>query len=61
MMLDWLSVKHGEKLKDGAMLIEKAIAKILKDGKIKTYDLGGTSTTSEVGDAITSVIKKMEY
>ncbi|NVM29059.1 MAG: isocitrate/isopropylmalate dehydrogenase family protein [Candidatus Helarchaeota archaeon] len=60
MMLDWLSVKHGEKLKTGANLVESAIAEILKEGKIKTYDLGGTSKTSEVGDAIASRIKKME-
>ena len=58
MMLDWLSIKHGEKLKQGADLLERAIADILKEGTIKTYDLGGTSKTSEVGDAIAARVKK---
>jgi len=30
---------------------------ILKEGKIRTYDLGGSSKTSEVGDAIATRIK----
>jgi 3-isopropylmalate dehydrogenase len=60
MMLDWLSTKHGAKLKEGAKLIERAVVKNLKEGKIKTYDIGGTSKTSEVGDAIVSIIKKLD-
>jgi 3-isopropylmalate dehydrogenase len=61
MMLDWLSTKHGEKekLKEGANLILQAVTENLKEGKIKTYDIGGTSKTSEVGDAIVSLIKKV--
>ncbi|MHA1263867.1 MAG: isocitrate/isopropylmalate dehydrogenase family protein [Candidatus Helarchaeota archaeon] len=60
MMLDWLSVKHGTSLKRGANLVEQALAEILKEGLVKTYDLGGTSTTSEVGDAIANRIKTLE-
>ena len=60
MMLDWLSVKHGEKLKEGSNHVERALTEILKEGKIKTYDLGGTSKTTEVGDAIASRIKILE-
>jgi tartrate dehydrogenase/decarboxylase/D-malate dehydrogenase len=53
----------------GAMLLESigensasekvinAIETVLREGKVKTYDLGGNSTTSEVGDAIVSRIK----
>ena len=33
-------------------LIIKAIESVLKDGKIKTHDLGGINLTSETGDAI---------
>ncbi|MHA1130881.1 MAG: isocitrate/isopropylmalate family dehydrogenase, partial [Candidatus Helarchaeota archaeon] len=59
MMLDLLSVKHGAKLKEGANLIEQAIAQNMKERKVITYDQGGTSKTSDVGDAIVSIIKKI--
>ncbi len=58
MMFDWLSVKHGDKFKEGANLIDRAIAEILKEGKVKSYDIGGNSKTSEVGDAVVSKIKR---
>ncbi len=32
--------------------IEDAVAAVLAEGKVRTYDLGGQSSTSEVGDAI---------
>jgi tartrate dehydrogenase/decarboxylase/D-malate dehydrogenase len=35
----------------------EAIESILKDGKVRTYDLGGSSKTSEVGDAIAQRIR----
>ncbi len=35
-----------------ADLVEKAVIEVLKEGKVRTYDLGGSSKTSEVGDAI---------
>ena len=34
-----------------------AIESVLRAGKVKTYDLGGNSSTSEVGDAIVNEIK----
>jgi len=46
MMLDWL----GETEKGAA--IEKAIAEVIKEGKVRTYDMGGSSTTLEMGEAI---------
>jgi len=46
MMLDWL----GETEK-GALL-EKATAEVIREGKCKTYDMGGTNTTLEMGEAI---------
>jgi 3-isopropylmalate dehydrogenase len=58
MMLDWLSVKYGPKYKEGADLIERVVAQNLREGKNITYDQGGSSKTSEVGDAIASLIKK---
>jgi len=46
LMLDWL----GEKQK--ASRLEQAIADVIKEGKVKTYDLGGNSTTLEVAEEI---------
>jgi 3-isopropylmalate dehydrogenase len=46
LMLDFL----GEK--DGAELILEAIRDVLKYGQVKTPDLGGTSSTQQMGDAI---------
>ncbi len=46
MMLDWL----GETEK--AELLEKATAEVIKEGKCRTYDMGGTNTTLELGQAI---------
>lgn len=37
--------------------IEKAVVEVLREGKVRTYDLGGKSSTSEVGDA---VVRKIE-
>ena len=42
LMLDWL----GEK--DDASKLEQAIATVIKEGKVKTYDLGGNNTSLEV-------------
>ncbi len=46
MMLDWL----GETGR-GAML-EQAVADVIREGKVRTYDMGGTSTTLDVAKAV---------
>ena len=46
MMLEWL----GEK--ETADRIEAALAAVVAEGKVRTYDMGGTNTTLEVGEAI---------
>jgi isocitrate/isopropylmalate dehydrogenase len=46
MMLDWL----GETEKADA--IERATAEVIKEGKVRTYDMGGTNSTLEIGQAI---------
>lgn len=46
MMLEWLGeVEMAERL-------EAATAKVIKEGKVKTYDMGGTNSTLEVAVAI---------
>jgi isocitrate/isopropylmalate dehydrogenase len=50
MMLDWL----GETAK--AMELEQAVAAVIKEGKVRTYDMHGINTTSELAQAIASRI-----
>ena len=42
-----------------SLKVEKAVEEILREGKIRTYDLGGSSKTSEVGDAIAKKVKEL--
>ena len=46
MMLDWL--KEPEK----ANRLEAAVAKTIADGKVRTYDMGGSNTTLEMAEEI---------
>ncbi len=46
MMLEWL----GEN--DSASALEMAISKVIEEGAVRTYDLGGTSTTLDVAHAV---------
>ena len=43
---------------EAAGFIEKAVIEVLKEGKVRTYDLGGNSTTSEMADAIADRISR---
>ena len=46
MMLDWL----GET--DKAQALEQATARVIKEGRVKTYDMGGSNSTLEMAEAI---------
>jgi isocitrate/isopropylmalate dehydrogenase len=46
LMLDWL----GETEK--ALRLESAIALVIKEGKVRTYDMGGKSTTAQVAEEV---------
>jgi len=50
LMLDWL----GETGKGAAL--EAAVAEVIKEGKARTYDMGGKTTTSEMGEAVAAKI-----
>ena len=39
--------------------VERAVIDVLKEGKVRTYDLGGKSSTSEVGDAVVAKIREI--
>ena len=46
MMLDWL----GET--EMGTALEQATAQVIKEGKVRTYDMGGSNSTLEMGEAI---------
>jgi 3-isopropylmalate dehydrogenase len=46
LMLDWL------KEKDLANKLEKAVATVIAEGKVRTYDMGGSNSTTEVAEEI---------
>ena len=48
LMLEWL----GEK--DKARVLEGAVAGVIKEGKVRTYDMGGAATTLEMGAAVSA-------
>ena len=48
MMLDWL----GEA--DKAARLEAAVAAVIAEGKVRTYDMGGVNTTAEMAEAVAS-------
>jgi 3-isopropylmalate dehydrogenase len=51
-----LMLEHlGER--DKAERIERAIARIVAEGKVRTYDMGGTTTTSDMADAVAAALK----
>jgi isocitrate/isopropylmalate dehydrogenase len=53
MMLEQL----GEK--EAADLVERGVIEVLKEGMVRTKDLGGTSGTSEVGDAVEKKVREL--
>ncbi len=50
LMLDWL----GEA--DKSAKLEKAIATVIAEGKVRTYDMGGKNSTMEIADAVAAKI-----
>ena len=52
MMLDWL----GEA--EMAVRLENAVAAVIAEGRVRTYDMGGKATTIEMANAVADKIKK---
>jgi len=40
--------------------VEQAVIDVLKEGKVRTYDLGGKSGTSDLGDAVAARVKEID-
>jgi 3-isopropylmalate dehydrogenase len=61
MLLDWLGDRHEDRsMKEASARIERAVNLNLKEGKVLTYDLRGSSKTYEVGDDISEKILALE-
>ena len=43
-------------LAKSAAVVRNAVSKVLAEGKVKTPDLGGKNTTSEMGSAVVAAI-----
>jgi 3-isopropylmalate dehydrogenase len=57
MMLDWLGeTKNDPAAAAAGARIEKAVAKVLAEGKTLTPDLGGSAGTKKVGEAVVSAL-----
>jgi len=53
MMMEWLG-EH-----EAAKLIEEAVIGVLSEGKVLTYDLGGSAKTSEVAEEIAKKVREL--
>jgi 3-isopropylmalate dehydrogenase len=51
MMLEWL----GEKEK--AAQIQQAVAKVVARGVVRTYDMGGASSTADMAQAVAGALR----
>ena len=57
MMLDWLGDKHDDDVCiQSANRLEQAVASVLKDGDVRTPDIGGTSSTTDVAKAVVDTL-----
>lgn len=58
MMLDWLGSKHqDENCTTAAAAVEAAVAHVLANGKVLTVDIGGTSSTTAVAEAVAEAVR----
>jgi 3-isopropylmalate dehydrogenase len=57
-LLEWLGHKHGEpRAVAAAMRIDRAVERVIADGTHVTGDLGGTASTTQMGDAIATAVQ----
>ena len=57
MLLAWLGHKHQQpKALEAAGVIERAVERVILEAKALTPDLGGSASTSHMGDAIAAAV-----
>jgi 3-isopropylmalate dehydrogenase len=57
LLLDWLGDRHGDAAAaEAARRVERAVAAVLSEGRVRTPDLGGEATTVAVGDAVAAAL-----
>ncbi len=57
MMLDWLSDKHSdEHAGQAAIALESAVVRLLAEGKVRTKDIGGNSSTNDVAHEVARLL-----
>jgi isocitrate/isopropylmalate dehydrogenase len=57
-MLRWLASRHDDRrLVEQADRLEAAVARTLAAGSARTYDQGGTATTSDAGDRVAAAVR----
>ena len=58
MMLRWLAERHQDRgLADQAERLSRTLARVLAEGRARTYDQGGTVTTSGAGDMVSTALR----
>jgi len=58
MMLDWLGRRHGhDAMIDAGQRVERAVERVLSDGKTAPVDQGGSASTQQIGDAIAAALQ----
>jgi len=57
MMFDWLGDKHDDSAcSNAATALENAVAELLRDSDVRTPDIGGKSSTTEVANAVADAV-----
>jgi 3-isopropylmalate dehydrogenase len=57
MLLEWLGRRHDQSaLGEAGGRVERAVARVLAEGKVLPADQGGTGATAEVGDAVAAAV-----
>lgn len=58
MLFDWLGERRrDETLLQAAQRVREAVDSVLAEGSVRTPDIGGSSSTSELGDAVADAIR----
>ncbi len=60
MMLEWLGRRKKDRaLQESAVVVEKAVEAVLREGTTLTYDLGGSAKCSEMGSALAAATTRL--